>query len=407
MQHIVIIGAGQAAAWAAYTLRQEGFEGQISVVSNETRVFYERPPLSKQILAGEMESQQLDFFPAATVEQLHLSWFKPDQAIKIDRQQRQIQLQSGRLLGYDKLLIATGSRPKLPSPHWQSMANVMTLRTLEDAQQLAEKLTRMQHLVIVGGGWIGLEIAATARKKGIAVTIYELGSRLCARSVSVEVSDFLQRIHAQQGVQFKFNCGAVALEELANGQLSILQQPKTVLADAVVVGAGAEIAKELAVAAGLSTSDGIVVDAQGQTSDPDIYAAGDVAIHPQLGVCLQSWANAQNQAIVAAKAMLGQQADYADVPWLWSDQYHYNIQILGSYANHSTLDLVLRKCSDDQLSFLYLDQSSRLQYVVAVNDAKLIKMAKRWMKANMILDPDLLSDSQFNVMSIKVPASIH
>lgn len=167
------------------------------------------------------------------------------------------------------------------------------------------------------------------------------------------------------------------------------------------MGAGAEIAKELGVHAGLDVKDGIVVNCFGQTSDQDIYAAGDVAIHPGLGYCIQSWANAQNQAIAAAKSMLGIETEYSDIPWLWSDQYHFNIQILGTYQPEKTKEVVIRQGGEDQVSYLYLDHENRLLNMIAINDSKLIKLAKRWMQANTVLDPKLLADAEFNVMKLK------
>ena len=166
--------------------------------------------------------------------------------------------------------------------------------------------------------------------------------------------------------------------EASNGNVNVLNHPEPSRCyDCVVVGAGAEIAKELGVHAGLEVKDGIVVNRFGQTSDANIYAAGDVAIHPVLGYCIQSWANAQNQAIAAAKSMMGVATEYADIPWLWSDQYHFNIQILGTYQPELNPSLVVRQCSDTQISYLYLDAQQRLINMIAVNDAKLVKLAKR------------------------------
>ena len=144
-----------------------------------------------------------------------------------------------------------------------------------------------------------------------------------------------------------------------------------------------------------------MVNCFGQTSDQDIYAAGDVAIHPRLGYCIQSWANAQNQAIAAAKSMLGIETEYTDIPWLWSDQYHFNIQILGTYQPERTEQIVVRKSADDQCSYLYLDHQNCLINMIAINDSKLIKLAKRWMQSNTVLDPKLLADPEFNVMKLK------
>ncbi|WP_436872571.1 NAD(P)/FAD-dependent oxidoreductase [Acinetobacter haemolyticus] len=402
MERIVIVGAGQAAGWAVSTLRQNGFLGEIHVVSNEDQVFYERPPLSKQVLSKEASYESLNLFSTEQVQEFNIQWHKPDVATQVDRQQKQVVLESGQILPYDKLLIATGSRARVPVNTWQFIPNVVTLRNVQDCERLAEILQHAQKLAVVGGGWIGLEIAATARKQGKEVHIFEYGDRLCARSVSPDVSDFLKAMHQQQGTQIHLNSKNLHLIEAGDHKVEVVNHPNTSeLFDCVVVGAGADIAKELGVNAGLDVKDGIVVNCFGQTSDQDIYAAGDVAIHPSLGYCIQSWANAQNQAIAAAKSMLGIETEYTDIPWLWSDQYHFNIQILGTYQPERTKQTVVRRSTDDQCSYLYLDDQNCLINMIAINDSKLVKLAKRWMQSNTVLDPKLLADPEFNVMKLK------
>lgn len=401
ISRIVIIGAGQAGAWAAHTLRQSGFEGELALVSNEESVFYERPPLSKQVLAGQMEAAATQLFSAEAIEAMNIEWHKPDTAMAIDRTRKQVRLASGKVLSYDKLMLTTGSRARVPVKAWAEIEGVHTVRTLADARRLGDELQPGRRLAIIGGGWIGLEVAATARKQGLDVSVFELGERLCARSVGTDVSEFLYNLHRDQGVDVRLGCGAIDLAAAADGAVQLsLEGEQAGRFDAVVVGAGAEIASELGRDAGLDTTSGLVVDACGKTSDPDIYAAGDVAIHPELGYCIQSWANAQNQAISAARSLLGQETPYADVPWLWSDQYHCNIQILGvPGAGNGTH--VRRISSDSQVTFFRLDAQNRLESMIAVNDAKLIKLGKRWIKANMQLPAEMLADPAQNLMALK------
>ncbi|EXH49419.1 pyridine nucleotide-disulfide oxidoreductase family protein [Acinetobacter baumannii 1412924] len=402
MEKIVIVGAGQAAGWAVSTLRQNGYVGEIHVVSNEDQVFYERPPLSKQVLSKEASYESLNLFSPEQVQEFNIQWHKPEIATKVDREQKQVHLESGQVLPYDKLLIATGSRARVPVNTWQFIPNVVTLRNVRDCERLAEILKNAKNVAVIGGGWIGLEIAATARKQGKDVHIFEYGDRLCARSVSPEVSAFLKNMHEAQGTKIHLDSKSLHLVEAPDQKVEVVNHPQhSQLFDCVVVGAGAEIAKELGVHAGLDVKDGIVVNCFGQTSDQDIYAAGDVAIHPGLGYCIQSWANAQNQAIAAAKSMLGIETEYTDIPWLWSDQYHFNIQILGTYQPEKNKEVVIRQGGEDQVSYLYLDHENRLLNMIAINDSKLIKLAKRWMQANTVLDPKLLADAEFNVMKLK------
>lgn len=402
MNRIVIVGAGQAAGWAVHTLRNQGFSGELHVISNEEQVFYERPPLSKQVLSKEAEVDSLNLFSADQVNEFSLIWHKPDHAIELNRVDKEVLLASGKRLPYDKLLIATGSRARIPNMTWATMANVFTMRDIQDCQNLAEKLKTVQNLAVIGGGWIGLEIAATARQQGKNVEIFEYGARLCARSVSPEVSHFLKQLHEHEGTAIHLNATELHLVELADQRIEVINgQEATKQFDCIVVGAGAEIAKELAILADLEVKDGIVVNAYGQSSDPDIYAAGDVAIHPVLGYCIQSWANAQNQAIATAKSMLGEQTAYDDIPWLWSDQYQCNIQILGTYQAEKTKQTVIRKISDTQISFFYLDEENRLINMISVNDSKLVKLAKRWIAGSKVLDAQQLQDPDFNLMKLK------
>ncbi|MCS3528004.1 NAD(P)/FAD-dependent oxidoreductase [Acinetobacter johnsonii] len=402
MNRIVIVGAGQAAGWAVHTLRGQGFDGEIHVVSNEEQVFYERPPLSKQVLSQEAEVESLNLFSDEQVNDFSVTWHKPDHAVKVDKVDKAVHLESGKILPYDKLLIATGSRARIPVSAWSSMRNVYTMRDIQDCQKLSEKFKSAEHIAVIGGGWIGLEIAATACKQGKQVEIFEYGSRLCTRSVSPEVSDFLKHLHESNGTAIHLNATKLHLIETANHNVEVFDTDnKLKQFDCVVVGAGAEIAKELAALAELDVKDGIVVNEYGQTSDADIYAAGDVAIHPSLGYCIQSWANAQNQAISAAKSMLGEMTAYQDVPWLWSDQYQSNIQILGTYQPEKTHQMVIRKTADTQISFFYLDANHQLLNMIAVNDSKLIKLAKRWMASQSELDPAQLQDPDFNLMKLK------
>ena len=402
MNKIVIVGAGQAAGWAVHTLRHQGYDGEIHVVSNEEQVFYERPPLSKQVLSQEASEESLNLFSTEQLKDFSIVWHKPDHAVKLDKADKTVHLESGKVLAYDKLLIATGSRARIPVSAWSSMQSVYTMRDIKDCQKLAEKLKSSEHIAVIGGGWIGLEIAATARKQGKNVEVFEYGSRLCARSVSPEVSAFLKQLHEDTGTAIHLNATTLHLIETVDQKVEVFDANiKLKQFDCVVVGAGAEIAKELATAAALDVKDGIVVNEFGQSSDPDIYAAGDVAIHPALGYCIQSWANAQNQAISAAKSMLGEMTSYQDIPWLWSDQYQCNIQILGTYQPEHTVQVVVRNTDSTQQCFFYLNSKNQLINMIAVNDSKIVKLAKRWIASDKILDPQQLQDTDFNLMKLK------
>jgi len=395
---IVIIGGGQAGGWAAKTLRDRGYSGRLSVISDEPYDFYERPPLSKAaLLDGSAQLSRL--FSEEVVAGMNIDWYRPLRAEAIDGQQQIVTLSDGSQLQFDQLLIATGGRPRLPDASWAKHPRVMTLRSWDDAARLRQGLLQCQKLAIVGGGWIGLEIAASARKLGVDVTVFERQPALCMRSVGAGVSQALLELHQQQGVTVHCDCGEITLEDREGeawiGSASSAAQPF----DLVVVGIGVELNLELAHSAGLKLEGGIVVDGQGRTSHPAIFAAGDVARHPTLGLCLQSWAYAQNQAISTACAMLDAfAAPYDDVAWLWSDQYDANIQILG--VPTGGVHQIVRRTPQSQL-FFTLNADRQLVQLVAFNDARTIKLGKRWLASGRVLDPQQLADVEFSLMALK------
>ncbi|EMB4325992.1 FAD-dependent oxidoreductase [Pluralibacter gergoviae] len=394
---IVIIGGGQASGWAAKTLRDEGWQGEIAVIADEPWDFYERPPLSKAALL-EAAPTLPRLFSEEMQQALDLKWYRPQRAEAIDRLARRVSLSGGGSLSYDRLLIATGGSPRLPANSWGKHPQVYTLRSWQDAQRLKARLGGGMRLAIVGGGWIGLEIASSARRLDAAVTLFEQQPALCMRSVSPEVSAYLQTLHQQQGVDIRCGSGALELEE-CDGLAAIYADGQRHIFDAVVVGIGVDLNLALAREAGLTIERGIVVDAQGRTSDPHIFAAGDVAQHHRYGLCLQSWAFAQNQAVATAKAMLDAGAPgYDEVPWLWSDQYQHNIQILGiPAANDRT---VVREDPKGAL-FFSLAADGTLNQLVAFNDARTVKLAKRWMASKRDLSAVPLGDPQFSLMSLR------
>ncbi|MBK4716824.1 MULTISPECIES: NAD(P)/FAD-dependent oxidoreductase [Tenebrionibacter/Tenebrionicola group] len=394
---IVIIGGGQAGGWAAKTLRDEGYRGEICVVAEEAWDFYERPPLSKASLL-EAVPVLPRLFSEAAQRALDLNWYRPQRAVSIARDEKVVALDNGERLAYDQLLLATGARARLPDNAWRSHAQVYTLRHWDDARRLKQKLAQSQRLAVVGGGWIGLEIAASARNVGAGVTLFEQQSALCQRSVNAAVSDALLALHREQGVDARCGCGPLELSD-DGGRPVIHCDGRRETFDAVVVGIGVDLNLELARAAGLKVERAIVVDGQGRTSDPAIFAAGDVAQHRRYGLSVQSWAFAQNQAVATAKAMLNPDAPaYDEAAWLWSDQYQHNIQILG-IPEPGSRTLVRR--SPGSTLFFSLSAHGRLTQLVAFNDARTVKLAKRWMAAGRDLTGLPLDNPDFSLMSLR------
>jgi 3-phenylpropionate/trans-cinnamate dioxygenase ferredoxin reductase subunit len=330
----VVIGGGQAGAWIARTLRTEGFDGRVVLIGEEAHWPYERPPLSKAFLQGAADAESMTLLGAAQAEAARIECWRGVRVVAIDRTERRVRCRDGREIGYDKLFLATGGRVRtLPGLEGFHSDRIHTLRTQEDALRLRAALMRGRSLLVLGGGWIGLEVAATARGMGCAVTVLEAAPRLCARTMPEIVSDFLLRLHQSQGVTVRTGISVTDLSEQESGVVAPVDTRELLRADHALIGIGIVPDTALAVGCGLAVSNGIVVDAQGRTVDPDIFAAGDVACHQSdfagAALRLESWANAQNQAIVAAKAALGRADRYDEIPWFWSDQYTVNLQMLG------------------------------------------------------------------------------
>jgi 3-phenylpropionate/trans-cinnamate dioxygenase ferredoxin reductase subunit len=331
---MVVVGGGQAGGWVIKTLRSEGFTGPIVLISAETHPPYERPPLSKNLLRNADAISETALLSEADLESAGVEAWLGDEVVEIDRAGRTVRCASGREQEYHRLFLTTGSRPRIPD--WMAASRsgrAHVLRTIDDASSLRAGLASTGHLVIVGGGWIGLEVAASVRDMGIAVTVVESASRLCQRSVPEPVSHWLRTLHEGHGVTFLMGRSVEGLVDEADHIGITLDDGSMLVADRMLVSIGAVPDVALAQSAGLEIYNGIVVDETGQTSDPAIFAAGDVTNFPcSFAGCAtrrESWANAQNQAIAAGKAALGQAVHYAELPWLWSDQYGHNIQIAG------------------------------------------------------------------------------
>jgi 3-phenylpropionate/trans-cinnamate dioxygenase ferredoxin reductase subunit len=395
MDTIAIIGAGQAGGWAAQTLRKEGFSGRIVLLGDEAHPPHERPPLSKAVLAGEAPPESTRLQKAEAFEALALDWRPGARVAHIDRAARHIELAGGETVAYDKLILCTGGRArKLNSPGAESVA-VHTLRTIDDALALAPMLMPGRKVVVVGGGWIGLEVAATARKKGAEVVIVEAQSRLCERTVPREMSEHLHALHLSHGTRVVLGASIRGLASSADGGCIVtLANGEALFCDAVVAGIGMVPNDELARDAGLECDGGVVVDARCRTSDPDIFAAGDVAVTPNpwagRRLRLESWQNAQEQGIAAARAALGLEVDYQPLPWFWSDQHEMNLQI---YGIPTQMHRVVARGAPGSTSFVlfYLD-GDVVQAALGPNAAKDLRFARRLIEQRRPIDAQRLAD---------------
>lgn len=344
LENIVIAGAGQAAVQAIDTLRRKGFTGRITLVGDESRLPYQRPPLSKQFLAGAMQEERLLLRPAHFYEQHSVETRLGRRVAEIERREQRVRLDDGAALAYDALLLATGSRSRPLTVPGADLQGVYSLRTVADVDRIAPALAVGARLVIVGGGYIGLEVAATAHKRGLSVTVLEMADRVMNRVTCPAVSAFYAAEHAGNGVRIVCNTKVQAFAADGAGRVrAVVTEAGEHAADLVIFGVGALPNMELAQAAALTCDNGVVVDEYCRTSDPAIYAAGDCTNHPSRHygrrLRLESVDNAFEQGNSAALNMLGIVTAHDKVPWFWSDQYDLKMVIVGVGTGYDSVVL--------------------------------------------------------------------
>lgn len=394
---IVIIGAGQAGGWAANTLRAEGFKGRLVLIGDESHPPHERPPLSKAVLAGEAVPESTRLHKADAFEALALDW-RPGVAVtRIDRIRKRLELLGGETLAYDKLILCTGGRARILTVPGVEAATVYTLRTIDDALALAPMLRPGRNVVVVGGGWIGLEVAATARKMGADVVVVEAQSRLCERTVPREISEHLFALHRSHGTRVMLSASITSLASSGDGRSVVsLANGDELKCDTIVAGIGLIPNDELARSAKLECDGGVIVDSRCRTSDLDIFAAGDVAVTPNpwagRKLRLESWQNAQEQGIAAARSALGLEVDYQPLLWFWSDQYSMNLQIYG-VPTPSHRVVARGTPGSDSFVLFYLD-GNVVNAALGLNAARDLRFARRLIQQRKVVDPDRLADVQ-------------
>lgn len=395
-QTIVIIGSGQAGGWAAQTLRKEGYDGKVVLIGDEPHYPYERPPLSKTVLSGEALAESTYLIKPDAFEKLGLDWRPSVRVTSIDRVGKQVLLLSGERIGYDKLILCSGGRARPMHVPGADLPGLFTLRSIDDARALGKELLPGKSIVVVGGGWIGLEVAATARRKGARVTVVEAMSRLCERTVPAEISEYLLKLHARHGTEILLGEGVTRFARNAESMLvATLTNGREIVCDAVVIGIGLIPNDELARDAGLECDGGVVVDAQCRTSDADILAAGDVASwHCHWAgrrKRLESWQNAQEQGIAAARSALGLDVNHQPLPWFWSDQYGNNLQIYGMPDPRHRV-VVRGDCQSDSFVLFYLD-GDQVRSALGPNAARDLRFARRLIESRKSVDPESLADT--------------
>ncbi|HVA13557.1 MAG TPA: FAD-dependent oxidoreductase [Stellaceae bacterium] len=393
-RHIVIVGAGHAGGRAAETLRAAGHPGRVTLVGSEAHPPYERPPLSKELLAGTIAHEKTYLNPATFYTEKDITLRLGATVAAIDRTAQRIELGDGSTIPYDALLLTTGARARrLPLPGGDGQ-RVFYLRDIADSLALRERLGDGTRLAVIGAGFIGLEVAATARKRGAAVTVLELAPHPLARVAAPEIGEFLAQVHRANGVDLATGVKVTAIEDTGAELRVIADGAAPIPADYVAVGIGAQPNSELAQAAGLETRDGIIVDQFGHTNDPAIFAAGDVTRHfnPILGrhIRLEAWQNAQNQGIAVAKIMAGGAQPFAEVPWFWTDQYNINLQMAGAPDRWDRI--VWRGLPSEPGFTLFQLLGGKVVAAVTVNNAREMRFGRALIQSGKIVDPALLGD---------------
>ncbi|MEM6937846.1 MAG: FAD-dependent oxidoreductase [Pseudomonadota bacterium] len=406
VNQVTVIGGGQAAATACATLRASGYDGELILISDESTPPYQRPPLSKAYLKGELPGERLLIKPASWYEGQAIDLRCGTKATAIDADQRQVET-SGGAVDFERLVIATGSRPRqLPMPG-SNLQGVFELRSIEHVDALREALGSARRLVVVGAGYIGLEAAASARSLGIDVTVLEYAPRVLARVTSPEISTFFEALHERQGVRIVTDARITRLNA-KQGQVSEveLESGESIAADCVLLGVGIEPNVELAQAAGIVCDNGIVVNRDAQTSHPAIYSAGDCTsrelVHYQRQGRLESVHNAIEQGRQAAAHILGRPRPTEEAPWFWSDQYHVKLQIAGLSAGHNKV-VTRGDPASEQFALFYLD-GDRLLATDAINASPEFVFARKLIAAGARLNAGALEDTAIPMKTIAAEA---
>lgn len=403
----VIIGASMAGGRAVEALRAEGFDGRITLIGEEPVQPYERPPLSKEFLRGEQPIDKAFLRQEQWYRDNAIDLILGMRAERIDADDRVVSLADGSRVAFDALLLATGARPRGLDVAGTGLDGVFMLRTVQDSSAIAARLGPGTRVVVVGAGFIGAEVAASARLMGCEVTVVEIFAVPLQRALGEEVGAIYGQVHRDHGVDLRLNSEVAAIH--GDGSVSAVELTggERIDADVVIIGVGVEPNIELARDAGLECDNGIVVNERCETSVPGIYAAGDVANHPNpiLGarIRVEHWQNAQNQGAHAGKAMLGSAEPFSEVPWFWSDQYDLNLQMAGHPLRW---DRIVRRGSlEERKGCAFYVDGERLVAAVGFNAGKDVRAARALIAAGITPADDVLADTSTDLRALSKPST--
>jgi 3-phenylpropionate/trans-cinnamate dioxygenase ferredoxin reductase subunit len=399
MEHLVIVGAGQSAIQCITSLRKEDYPGLITLVGEEEHLPYQRPPLSKGFLEDTVSNERLYFkkleFFVENKVQLKLG----TKAEEIDIENNNIHLSDNTKLSFDKLVFATGSSVRKLDFPGKDLNSIHYLRGLDDALSIKKDLQTRQNIVVVGAGYIGLEVAAIAAKQNKSVTVIEMADRVMNRTVDPQISDYYLKLHQKNGVTFKFNTSLKEIVGASNPEKVICSDGAEVKADMVIIGAGIMPNVELAENAGLSCDNGIVVNEFGKTDHANIYACGDCTNHPNKllnkKIRLESVHNAMEQSKTVASSIINKSIEYNQIPWFWSDQYDHKLQIVGLSGEHDKV--IMRGDMSDAKFMLLYTKDEKLIAVDAVNNSKEFLICKKLVANKVTIKADEISNPDTNL----------
>ena len=401
---IIIIGGGQASCQVAASLRQKKFTGDISILSSESYLPYQRPPLSKKYLSGELAAERLYLKPDKFYEELNIEVILDSYVEEIDRKKSQLTFSKDKghkNIEYDNLVIATGTEARLMAKENPNLQGIHYLRSIDDVEMIKSSLKGSKNMVIIGGGYIGLEVAAVANTLGLNVTVVEMASRILERVTSPTISSFYNSFHESRGVKILTNTSVQGING-DNRVSSVETSSGSIDADIVIVGIGVLPCQALAEDAGIKVDNGIVVDEFCKTSDDYIFSAGDCTLHPShfynKNIRLESVHNAIEQGKTVASSIIGEKVSYNQIPWFWSDQYELKLQIAG--LNNDYDEYVVRGNLDENSFSVFYFKSGYMIASDCINSAQEHMMSRKFISEKTKIDLHKLQNKEISIKEV-------
>ena len=399
MNEIVVIGSGQAAIQTVMSLKRNEFTGSIKVIGEEDHLPYQRPPLSKDFLLEEYKPERVSLKKKEFYEENGVDLILGKRAESIDTILKEITLSDENKIRYDQLIIATGSRVRKLNVPGSDKKGIYYLRDLDDANALKQRLKKNKKMVIVGAGYIGLEVASVAASLGVEVTVIEMANRVMNRTVDPMISSYYQKLHESHGVKIHLDNGLKAFEGGDSVNAVLCSDGLMLEAELVVIGAGVLPNQEIAIEAGLECNNGIMVNEFGETSTAHVYACGDCTNHPNKGLNtrlrLESVHNAMEQSKTVANTIMGNKEPYDQVPWFWSDQYDHKLQLVGISGEHD--ETIMRGSESEQKFLLFYLKNSELIAVNAINSSKEFLICRKLVANKVKISSDVIKDQSVNL----------